>query len=112
MVKNFEVLCFFYHFLNAVKSWIAELYHLVAFGANEVIVLAAWIRFFELRLVLPKLMLGYQIAIHKQIERVVHRGPAYPVVFVFHRNVERLHIEVAFTCVNLFQNSKTLRSLP
>jgi hypothetical protein len=53
-----------------------------------VVVLLEPIRFFVLSQILSELVLAYQIALNQQIQRIVNGGPAYPVVIVFHADVE------------------------
>jgi hypothetical protein len=59
--------------------------------------------------IVPKLVLGYQVAILQQFNGVIERSTAHPVLVILHLDVEGLYIEVAFGCINLPQNSEALR---
>jgi hypothetical protein len=51
--------------LNILNPRITEFYYLIAIGADQMIVLPVTKRSFVLRLVLVKLMFGYQVAFHQ-----------------------------------------------
>lgn len=88
MMHHVEMQYFFHRFLNILNSRIAELDYFMAIGANQVIVLLETIRFFILRQVLAELMFTHQIALNQQVQGIVHRCPAYPVIVVLHTDVE------------------------
>ena len=100
-----------HHILNGLNPRIAELHHFVAIGADQVIVLFEAVGLFVLRQIFAKLMLRYQVTVHQYIQRIVHRGPAHPVLLVFHADVEFIHIKMIAPGVNLLQNRKTLGCL-
>ena len=81
-----------YNFMN---SGIAELNYLTRFNINKMIVLPALICSFELGNVLSELMFDDQIAIEQQLNGIIKRRPAYPVILVLHKNIERLNIEMS-----------------
>src|SRR6478609_5514369 len=72
------------------------------------VVLFKTIRLFILCQILAELMLAHQITFYQQIEGIVNSSAAYPVVFVFHVDVQRLYIKMTIQGVNLFQNSISL----
>jgi hypothetical protein len=58
-MQNVEVKQVAYHRLDAVDARVAELYYLMTFGADDVVVLAVAIAFFVLREVAAKLVLAH-----------------------------------------------------
>jgi len=94
VVVNFYTKNFFYGLLNALYPWVAKLDNLAGIGHDNVVVLLIKVRFFIMALVLAKLVTPYEAAFQQQFYRVVQRGAAYTVVFVFHFNVERLNIKM------------------
>lgn len=58
MFGYFYIKHFFYGLLNGLNTWIAKFYHFAGISKDHMIVLPVEIRFFILRLVLPKLVLS------------------------------------------------------
>lgn len=104
-----ELQDFAHHALDLLDTRIAKLYHFAAIDTNDVVVLLIAVRLLELRHVFSKLMLGHQIAIQQNLQGIVNRSTAYAVLLVFHVNVERFHIEMVVSTVDLFQDGKTFR---
>ena len=94
---------------DLLNTRVAKLFYPATFDANEVVVLLITVRPLKLGHVFAKLMLGYEVASQQQVEGVVHRSPAHPVVAVFHLDVKRFHIKMVVTRINLLQNSEALR---
>lgn len=111
-MQYLETLGIFHHFLDVVQARIAKFNHLVAIHTNQVIVVAAGIGFFKLADVLPKLVFGNQKTIDQQIQRIVNRSPADPIVLLFHRDKEAFYIEVPGPGINFFQNGESLWRFP
>ncbi|MDT4871617.1 hypothetical protein FQZ97_1067530 [compost metagenome] len=68
--------------------------------------------FFVLCQILSELVLGHQVTFYKQVKRIVNGGSAYLVFFIFHGNVQILHIKMIISAVNLFENSIAFGSFP
>ena len=92
---------------NLFNPGIAELDHIAGIHFNQVVVLHAPVGLFELCNVLSELMLYHQAAIEEQLYGIVESGPADPVVFVLHEDVERLDIEMAVPGIDLIQDGIT-----
>ncbi len=103
---------FLHGVLNFLQARIAELIHQAAFGADYMIVLFVLVGFLELRYIFSKLMLNNQFAVLKQLYGVVKGGPANAVLVIFHFDIERLHIKMAFGEIDLTQNGKTFGRFP
>lgn len=101
-----------HHVLDILDARVAEFHHLMAVGTDEVVVLPVAVRFFVLGQVTAKLVLGNQIAVNQYIQGIVNRSTANPVFFIFHRDIQLVHIEVVLAIVNLFKNGKPLGSFP
>ena len=96
------------HRLDAVDAGVAKLHHLVALGANNVVVLAVAVAFFVLREVAAKLVLAHKALLYKQIQGIIHRGAAHLQVALLHTGVELLDIEVARAGVDFFEDGVAL----
>ena len=103
MMRDIEVEQLLGCVLDLLNAWITELEHLSAIFADEVIVLREIVRWFEVRNILPELMLGNKLAVEQQIHRVVKRSAAYTIVLVFHLDVQRLNVEVILLIVDLVE---------
>jgi hypothetical protein len=62
MFGNLDIKNLFYGFFDSLYPWIAEFDNFPGVGKDNMIVVTVKIRFFVLRLVLPKLVLSYQSA--------------------------------------------------
>lgn len=96
-----------HHRLDILDTRVAKLHHFMAIGADEMVVLPRAVRFFVLGEVTAKLVFGYQIAIDQYIERIIDRGAADAVIFVFHRDIQLIYVEMVGTAVNLLQNRES-----
>jgi hypothetical protein len=52
------------------------------------------VRTFELGTVITKLMLGDQVAVEQQFDRIIQGGTAHPVFVVLHPDVKGLDVEM------------------
>jgi hypothetical protein len=71
------------------------------------IVLFIAIRLFKLSQIFSELVFFHQVTVYQQLKRVINGGTAYPVIPVFHVDIERLGVEVVVPLVNFFQNGET-----
>lgn len=95
--------------LDILNSWVAKFQHLSAIRHQDMVVLSESIGFFILGEVLTKLVPGHKITFYQQVKRIVYGSPTYPVVFVFHADVQSFHIEMTRFAVNLLQYGIALR---
>ena len=96
-------------FDNLFNAWVAEFYDIPGLHIDQMVMLHAMVGLFKLCDIPAKLMLDHEIAIQKQLNRVIQRGPAYTVVLVLHEYVKRLNIKVAIPGVYLIQDGIPLR---
>jgi len=82
--------------LNVLNSRVAKFHHLVAVGANQVVMLSRPIGFLVLGKVFSELMSAHKVTFNQQVKGIVNRGPANPVVFILHVDVQRLYIKMAW----------------
>jgi hypothetical protein len=82
---------------------IAEFNHIPGLHVDQVIMLHATIGLFELGNVFSELMFDHQAAIKEEFNGIIKGGPAYPVIFVFHEDIERLYIKMAITGIDLIE---------
>jgi hypothetical protein len=68
--------------------WIAKLNYLPRLYVDKMIMLAALVSTLKLRNILPELMFDHEVAIEEQFNCIIQRCPAYPIVLVFHENIE------------------------
>ena len=101
-----ELLRFLHHFLDGVNAWIAKFHHLIAIGANQMIMLAVGKGLFVLTYVFAKLMPCYKKAVFQQFKGIVKRGPAHLIFPVLHGLMQRLHIKMPASGINFLQNGK------
>jgi hypothetical protein len=112
MVLNLEFKQTPHHALDLLYARIAKLHHFTAVDTNNMVMLFIAIRLFELGHVLPKLVLGYQVAGYKQFQCVINGGPANAVFFIFHVDIQRFHIKMIAPRINFFEYGKTLGRFP
>lgn len=112
MVMNFNTKNFLYRFFNGLYPWVAKLDNLAGIGHYDVVMLLIKIRLFIVALVLPELVAAHQAAFQQQLYRVIQRGTAYTVVFVFHFDIERLNIKMLLAVVYFLQDCVALRGFP
>lgn len=109
MVRNTEIQQFSHHRLNLLNARITKFKYPFAINADKMIMLFEGIGFFELSNILSELVLCYQIAGQQMFYRIVYCCPANPVLFVFHVDVQRLHIKVIVDGINFIKYGKPLR---
>ena len=73
---------------------VTELKHLLTVGADEMVVLAVLVRLLELRHVLAELVLYHQAGFQQDLDVVIQRGPAHPVFFILHHEVQLFDVEM------------------
>ena len=83
-----------HHALNLLYARIAKLHDFTTVDTDDVVVLFIAVRLFELGHILPKLVLGYQVARYEQFEGIINGGPANAVFFIFHVDIQRFHIKM------------------
>ena len=106
MAGDGKIVSFFHQPLDGLDAGVAKLEDLIGLLANHMVVLPIAVRLFVERQVLSKLVLGYEPAIQKQVQGVVHRGSTHPIILVFHIDIERFHIEMAGIAVYFLQYGK------
>ena len=95
MMAGREVVEFACGLDNLLDPGVAKLDNIARIHIDQVIVLHAAVSLFKLGDVLAELMFYNQTAVQQQLNGIVKRGPAYPVVLILHENIEGLYIEVA-----------------
>lgn len=111
MVQHIEMQDLLDRILDILYTGITELHHLVTLCTDQVIMLFVTIRLFVLREVFAKLVFTNQVTFDEKVKRVINRCPAYPVVLVFHADVERFHIKMTVAGVDLLQDRVAFRGL-
>jgi hypothetical protein len=101
-----------YRFLDFMHPRIAVFINPAAGCANDVVVLFAQVGLFELGDVFAELVLDHEAAVEQQFHGIVKRGPADPVVLVFHVDIQLLDIEMAVAAVYLIEYRESFRGLP
>ena len=96
------------HCLDAVNAGVAEFHYFMAFGTDDVVVLAVAVAFLVLGKVAAKLVLADKALLDKQIQGVVDGGAADLQAALLHAGVELFDIEVAGAGINLFENGVAL----
>ncbi len=87
-MQNVKIQQIPYHGLDLVNPRITEFNNLMTFRTNQVIMLFIPVRLFVLSKIATELMLAYKVTLHQQVKRIVYRGPAYPVILIFHADVQ------------------------
>ncbi len=103
MVGYFYIENFFNRLFDGLDPGIAKLYHFPCIGEDHMVMLPVKIGFLVLSLVFTKLMLAHQFAFQQKFYGIIKRGPAYPVVFVLHIDIERFYIKMFITVVNFLE---------
>ena len=88
MVVYFNIEYFFDCFFNVLDSGITKFLHLSGICEDDMVMLTIKIGLFVLGLVFAKLVFSHQSALQKEFDSVVECCPAYPVIFVFHGDVQ------------------------
>ena len=73
------------------------------------VVLAVAVGLLVLGQVAAKLVLADQVIFYQQIQGIIHRSPAYLVIFIFHADIKRFHVKVAAAGIDLFQDGIAFR---
>jgi len=76
------------------------------------VVLAIKIRLLILCLIFAKLVFPNQLAFQQKLNGVVERGPAYPVLFVFHIDIEGFYIKMVVTIIDFLEYGIPFRCFP
>lgn len=111
MMQNLEVQDFSYGILNILDARITKFQNLITIHTDEVIVLFVSVGLFKLGKILTKLMLRDQVTFNQKIQRIVNSGPTYPVIFIFHADVEAFHIKMSGPTVDLLKDGVAFGSL-
>ena len=88
MVVYFNIEYFLNCFFYILDSGITKFLYLSGICEDDMIVLAIKIGLFILCLVFAKLVFSHQSTLQKEFDGVVECCPAYPVIFVFHCDVQ------------------------
>jgi hypothetical protein len=86
-MQHFKIQQFPNHRLNIVNPGITKLNHFITICANQVVMLAKSIGLLILSKIFTKLMLADKVTFHKDIQRIVNRRSANPVIFIFHADI-------------------------
>ena len=92
------------HGLDAVNAGVAELHHFMAFGANNVVVLAVPVAFLVLGKVAAELVLANEALLDQKVQGVVDGGTAHLQPTLLHAGVKLFDIEVTGTSIYFFEN--------
>lgn len=87
VVGNLEFEDVAHHVLDLLEAGIAKFEHFSAIDTYEVVVLFEAVGFLVLRQVFAKLVLFHEVAIDQQLQGIVHRSPAHPVILGFHVDI-------------------------
>ena len=88
MVVYFNIEYFLNCFFYVLDPRITKFLYLSGICEDDMIVLAIKIGLFILGLVFAKLVFSNQSTLQKEFDGVVECCPAYPVIFVFHGDVQ------------------------
>ena len=83
-MENFYVEYLLQCGLNALNAGITELQYLITIGEDDMIMLLILKCTLIMSCILTKLMLAHQVAINKQLYRVVESCPRNPILLVLH----------------------------
>ena len=83
-MENFYVEYLLQCGLNALNAGITELQYLITIGEDDMIMLLILKCTLIMSCILTKLMLTHQVAINKQLYRVVESCPRNPILLVLH----------------------------
>ena len=108
MVQDMEVQQVADHGLDAVDARVAEFHHFMAFGANDVVVLAVAVALLVLGKVAAELVLADKALLDEKVQGVVNGGTAYLQATLLHAGVELVDIEVAGAGVDFFEDGVAL----
>src|SRR5690606_1288594 len=108
MVGYFYIKNLFNGFFYAVYPRVTKLDHFTV-CKDYVIVVPVKIRFFVVRLVLPKLMFAHQTTFQKQFYCIIKCRAAHAIIFVLHIYVKRLNIKMVVVVINFLKNGVAFR---
>lgn len=108
MIRDVDVEYFLHCLFDGLNSGVAKFDYFSSIGHDDVVVLLVEVRFFIMRLILSKLVFANQTGFQQKLDRVVERGPAYAIVFVFHFDVEILYVKMLFAVINFLKDGVTL----
>ena len=79
---------------DLIYSGVTELDDLSGFDVNYMVMLPALVCSLKLGDILSELMLYYKVTFEQQFNCIIQSGPAYPVVFILHEDIERLDVKM------------------
>jgi hypothetical protein len=88
MMNDVKIENFPYRILDVLNPGITEFQYLMAFRAYQDDHAAYNHRIFHTGPGFSKLVLGHQVTFYQQIQSIINRSPADPVVFVFHADIK------------------------
>lgn len=109
MVRNFNMERLFDILFNFFDLRISKFKHQAGFGIDKMVMLLEFVGPLELGTVISELVLGNQVAVQQQLNCIVQRCTANPVLVVLHADIEGLDIEMPVGVVNFLENGKPLR---
>lgn len=92
------------------NSRIIKLFDGARVNTNKVIVLVEPERPLELSTIASKIVFDQQVTVKQQFDGIIKCGTAYPVLVVFHSDVECFHIKVPLGIVDLSEDCESFRS--
>ena len=95
MMSNINVKHILEGLFDILYPRITKLHDFAGTSHQDVVMLSKAVRLLILCQILTKLMLRHQITFDQQIQRVVNSSATYPIVFVFHTDVQCLYIKVS-----------------
>jgi hypothetical protein len=93
-------------------AFIMEFGYFAGTDIDQVVVLGGCQRFLKLSNILPKLVLDNQFAVKQNLNGIIQRCPAHPIILVLHGDIERLNVKMTIARIDLIQDSISLRGFP
>ena len=112
MAVNFDAKNFFYRCFDRLNPRVAKFDYFARIGKYDMVVLFVKIRFFVMCLLIAELMFPNQFCVQQKFNRIVQSRAAYPVLFVFHHNVQTIDVKMLVREINFLQNRITFRRFP
>lgn len=106
---DFELQNIPHHVLDLLNARITEFNDLSTIQADQVVVLLVPVAPFVLRLVPAELVFADQVTVDQELEGIIHRRPADPVVVVLHMDIQAFRIKMLRALVDLLENRKPFR---
>src|SRR5690606_32318950 len=108
MVGYFYIKNLFNGFFYAVYPGVTK-FNNFTISEDYVVVVLVKIRFFVVRLVLPKLMFANQTTFQKQFYCIIKCRAAHAIIFVLHIYVQRLNVKMIVVVINFLKNGVAFR---